>query len=291
MMVELRKAYPHDFEKIFPLLLEFNNPNISKELWKKFLFSNYWKFENGFSGTMILDGNKVVGFLGYIFYNRTINYKTEKFCNLTSWIVQKEYRIEHKMKLWEPLDELKDYTLIGLSPTKAAYKQEKKIGFNDLENGYLILPAIGPIQKYFTNKIEILSDIKLIENALNPHDKKIFNDHNEFSNYQHIMIHTQEGNIYIVYKKMHRKRLPFINLIYISNIILFNNYLDTIRLKLATHLKLAGIIVEKRFIEKNKIKFMIEQKYFVPNIYLSNIVQPKNIDYLYTELILLYNFI
>lgn len=290
-MVELKKAYPDDLEKVYPILLEFNNPKISKQLWKKFLFSNHWKVKDCFSGAMLLEGKKVVGFLGYIFYNRLINNELEKFCNLTSWIVQKEYRIEHKMKVWEPIRELQDYTLIGLSPTNSAYKQEKKIGFVDLEDAYWILLAVGSIPKYLSTKIEVESDYKVLENTLTPDEKKIFIDHIEFSNYQHIMVSTLEGNIYIVYKKMYRKRLPFIKLIYISNVQLFNSHLDIIRLQLASHLKLAGIMVEKRFLKKENIRFVIKQRFAIPNIYMSNNLMPDDIDYLYTELFLLYNFI
>ena len=104
--MKIEKAVTGDFHQVCPLLQEFNNPKISKEQWKN-LFSDYWNFQGSHCGYKLMDGSNIVGFVAYIFSRKRINGKWEKFCNLSSWIVKKEYR-SSSIDLLYPLRDLSD---------------------------------------------------------------------------------------------------------------------------------------------------------------------------------------
>lgn len=95
--MEIKKAYSEDFEKIYPVLLLFDNPNITKEDWQK-LFMKYWDSDRDYFGYYLEENNEVVGFFGLIFSLRQLDGKQADFCNMTSWIVKPEYR-KYSLKL------------------------------------------------------------------------------------------------------------------------------------------------------------------------------------------------
>jgi hypothetical protein len=66
MSAEVRPVRPQDFESLYPLLLRFENPRMSREDWRRMLFDLAWATEEPFRGYALWDGDKAVGFLGAI---------------------------------------------------------------------------------------------------------------------------------------------------------------------------------------------------------------------------------
>lgn len=60
------------FEEIHQLLLDFNNSDITKDDWRN-LFSHSWKGDDDQYGYVLVDGGKIVGFLGTIFSEREVD--------------------------------------------------------------------------------------------------------------------------------------------------------------------------------------------------------------------------
>src|SRR6266852_5229016 len=128
-MFTITKAVSQDFERVYPLFNGFGDSPIAKEDWKK-LFLSPWTTEEDFCGYLLLQDGDVKGYLGVIFSRRLLNNKTEKLCNMTSWIVNQDCRSK---SLWLILELLKleDYTLTNFtaSPTVAAILS--KLGFKE----------------------------------------------------------------------------------------------------------------------------------------------------------------
>ena len=83
-MVTLEKVTVDSFEKVFPLFEDSSELIIPKKYFQR-LFTKYWDEQEDCLGYMLVNEDKVVGYLGYIFSKRMCNNKSYKFCNLTSW--------------------------------------------------------------------------------------------------------------------------------------------------------------------------------------------------------------
>ena len=66
-MVSIRKALASDFEEIYLLILKtYKNTSIPKDDWRKLLIGHWCEPEDSF-GYVIIDNDKIRGFLSTIF--------------------------------------------------------------------------------------------------------------------------------------------------------------------------------------------------------------------------------
>lgn len=86
-MITIENATEKDFESIYPLFADFNNPHLTKDDWRR-LFQHGHDTEEGYNGLMMKSGGSVVGFIGLIFSKRQINEVSRRFLNLSGWIVK-----------------------------------------------------------------------------------------------------------------------------------------------------------------------------------------------------------
>jgi len=212
---EVRKATCDDFEDIYPLLLNFNNPLISKEDWKR-LFILPWDTEENYRGYILVEKSKVVGFLGYIFSRRYIDGNIHKICNLTTWIVEEEYW-GHSLELFYPVLDLKDYTITDFSATEKVFKiLHKRYKFKILETSLILTYPIPGISYLFgkgTCGIQFNDGID--PEKLDHENNRIFHDHRMLKCH-HVLVESHKGTCYIVLKKQRFKKLYYMEVYYIS---------------------------------------------------------------------------
>lgn len=282
--VSVRKCYKEDFEKVYSLLLDFQNPYITKDQWRQ-LFINPWGSFEDYCGYILVNGEAIVGFLGTIFSKRYLNGQEYKFCNLSSWIVKPEYRAK-SISLLFPILKLKDYTITNLTGAPALYNLFKKLGFKDLGLYRFIFPPLPPVKLIGRRKCHVIGDHNIIKNKLNKNDLIIFNDH---VNYHciHLIIASDLGNCYIVATRVLKRGLPFIYIHYINNLSVFTEDIYKAIFQILIKHKSLGIIVDERLLKGRKFSLAIKNQ--VPNfkVYKSLSLQPEDIDNLYTEFILL----
>ena len=90
-MTVVRKAISEDFHAIYPLFAEFNNPNLTRNDWQQ-LFNNCFESDEGFCGYLMEHNGDIVGYIGMLFSKRITGGIEKKFCNLTGFVVKKEFR-------------------------------------------------------------------------------------------------------------------------------------------------------------------------------------------------------
>jgi hypothetical protein len=286
-MVEKVKA--EDFEKVYPLLLDFNNPKITKTQWKR-LFIDNWGLQKEFLGYKLVVGNKIVGFVAYILSKKLINGKWENFCNLSSWIVKPEFR-SSAVDLLYPMLDLKDYTITSFTPGVVGYKVMIKLFKLKILDGYeVIMPALPGFSVLLRKNFKVITrrknqDERLIQ-LLSDHEGKIFQDHGKFDCH-HVVITMEQGNLYLILKKTYKRHLPFAKVYYINNPELFSHHLEDIRFRVPLALKTVGIVVDSRFLQGKAVPFKKTKKFFMPMVYRSDHLQPHEVDYLYSEFFLL----
>lgn len=284
-MITVRRALGNDFEQIYPLLLEFNNPLLAKDDWEQ-LFISHCAGDEGYFGFVLFDQNKIIGFLGLIFSHRSIEGKVQKFCNLTSFIIQQEYRGKGLSRLlFSEVMKLKDYTIITLPPSPKTLKMHIEEGFKVLEDSYRLIPIL-PSTHFFAG-CDVVSEQAFLESKLDSKELKIYHDH-AFCKCSHLLIKIGQENCYIIAKKVIRKWLPFAEIHYISDLAVFIRHIQKIRVSLPLRLKVSGLLVEERLLWGNKIRGSICRKFHRPKLFKTTLLDKDKItDNLYTESLIL----
>ncbi len=285
----VEKARAEDFEKVYPLLLTFNNPKITRAQWQR-LFADNWNFQKDYCGYKLVLGNEIVGFIAYILSKKLINEKWENFCNISSWIVKPEYR-SSSVDLLYPLLELKDHTIISFTPTVGAYKVETRLFKLKILDSYeVIIPVLPRFSASLRKKFKVITPRKnqdeCLLQVLSDYERKIFRDHEKFDCH-HLVITSNRGNLYMIFKRIYKRHLPFAKLYYISNPGLFLHHLQDLRFRIPLALKTIGIVVDSRFLQGRTIHFKKTKNFYMPMLYRSDHLQPHEVDYIYSEFFLL----
>jgi len=174
---KVRKAEIEDFENVYPLLQEMNNTRLSKDDWFK-LFENHWDIEEFSPGIVLEVGKKIVGYIGTIYSKQIIEGQPQLFCNLTTWIVQDEYR-SHSIMMILSLVRNKNVVLTSFSSNNVTYEVYKKLGFKDGNNNKRI---VYPMPSFRSKKYQLVTDVELIRTTINVDAQAVFNDHRLFGN-------------------------------------------------------------------------------------------------------------
>lgn len=300
-MITVRKAYAEDYEEVLPLLLKFN---ADSSKWEN-LFKNHWHNKEDYFGFVLVNGEKIIGFLGTIFSTRFINGQEKKFCNLSSWVVDNQYK-KHGLSLFLPVLELEDYTITNFSSAEKTYIISKKLGFEDLESDFRVLyPSFNLLS--LSRKAEVVFDHQLIIRTLSAKDLKIFEDHKKFK-CVHILIKSGGDYCYLIIRKSkaYLRSIYYLNrlvslvfrsdyvannvflghLHYISNKELFCTSYKSIVNKVCAKKRLLGLLVDQRQLGR-ELTLRNQYKVFATPIFRSTHVSRKDVDSLYSESFLL----
>ena len=213
---ELRKMYPDDFDRVLPLL-EQHAPSLGQQAWRR-IFDYEWARDEDYCGYGLTVHGTVVGFLGLIFSERRAGSRVERYCNLTTWVVEEEYR-GHSLSLLAPLRELRDHTLTDLSPTDAVAAISRRFGFSQLEStltvcGPTLLRAIARRRPV----VDLTSSVAELAHELGEDTRRIYEDHLAYPHCQHIVARSDDGPCYALFTTVaDRDRFSYAHLHYVSD--------------------------------------------------------------------------
>jgi len=279
-MAIVRKAVSKDFEGTYPLFAKFQNPQLLKEDWRQ-LFVDHWKSDEGYFGYILEDEERIVGFLGLIFSRRILNGKEEKFCNITSWVVDEKFR-NQSISLILPIIKLKDHTLTIHTVSKETYAVARKLGFENLESH---LRIIFPLPSFSTLLTFCKVDINgnNFSETLKGQNLQIYNDHLGFKCF-HVRIQTHLGECYLIGIRVYRKKQAFFQIHHISDSKVFSIFSGRIALSICLHVKTVATIVDERFLQGNSAMLSKAWSLHHPRVYKSGSLMQNDIDLLYSEL-------
>jgi hypothetical protein len=281
-MVTVRPAAGGDFEKVYPLLLEFKNPYIRKSEWNR-LFLDPWGESKGHFGTVMLDGEEAVGFLGLLSSKRSVRGAERRFCNLTSWIVREPYRGRSLFLLLPVLRE-RNATLVDLTPSAEVYALLRKAGFRDFETRQRILfPVLahGP-------ECAVTFGREALESALDPESLKIYRDH-PFPGCRHALIESPEGRCYVVMNRMVRRKKPYFQAViqHLSDRETFVKCAGRAVMKICLHLQVLALFADERLLGGARIPPSVTRTLNRPRVFRSDALTGEDLDGLYSESVLL----
>ncbi|NWG32647.1 MAG: hypothetical protein HXY29_14320 [Rhodocyclaceae bacterium] len=271
-MMIIRETKAEDFEQIYPLLCEFQNPYLQKKQWKR-LFEDLWGTSPGYCGYGMFDKDRAVGFLGLLFSERVIRNKLHRICHLTSWIVLPEYR-GRSIFLLQPVLRLPNVTLVDLTPSREVYALLKRAGFQDLETHMRFL---FPFWRF--SKIQIQKEA-MPEPAL----QKVVSDHIALGCF-YLKVQTPSGACDLLLHRVIRRKAPFrvAYVLYAHPWQIFQREASGLCKTVCKHLHVWALVVDERFLNHIPIPFSVQRKLAWPRVFRSNSLSPLDIDALYSE--------
>jgi hypothetical protein len=248
-VVTIREARAEDFERVYPLLLEFENAHLKTEHWRQ-LFIDHTGLQNGHFGWVLVDGDDIAGFVSTILSERKFRGKTARLANTSSWIVKPAYRA-HSVALHAKVIADQSVTVTNLSPTAQVLKLLEKLGFTLMDKSErIILPVVTP--RTFMDRCEILTRPSAVQNALNGENLRFFRDHQLPFN-RHVLLRTAAGDCYVMMNRTLKTvggslRLPFARVHHIGVPELFVRHLEKLVARVAASLKVVAMIVDDRML-------------------------------------------
>ena len=272
----IRKATAEDFEYVYPLFSGFQEPRPSKEQFKQ-LFIPRWGSDESYVGFILEEDNEPFGYLGTLFSQREINGRREKFCNLCTWIVKEEYRSEGLPLLFQVL-RMKDVTVTNFTGNRVASILEK-FDFNVLDKKLKILFPIPTIN----NGCELIFDYSRIPPLLEAHDQRVFEDHREFQ-YSFVLLKAKDEVSLLSFKKVKRKRLPILEIHYLSGQDTFIKHIRHVLPALCIRTRAVGLMLGEHFLREASIPFSMTLPQRQMRLFRSKTVSIEEMDTMYSEL-------
>ena len=243
-------------------------------------FSGVGSDEQGYCGYVMYSGGKAVGFLGLLFSQRVIQGKEVKFCNISSWLVKKEYR-RQSLSLLFPVLELHNHTITVLTCNANSYYITKKLGFTDLEFGQRVILPIPRFPALISTNSIMINDPE-IEQKLEGVPLKIYRDHQGLKCF-HIIINSPQGMCYLVGTRTYKKKLPLAHIHYISDHKNFVYHIVRLSGRLCWRMKVAGFMLDERLLQGEKVFPSMYLKLPYPRVYKSDMLKKEEVDLLYSE--------
>lgn len=283
-MATVKKAREEDFEAIYKVLLDFNNPAITMEGWRTGLITPWEKAED-YLGYVLLEDNEVVGFLGLLFARRRVNGMDIPFCNMTAWIVKPGYRAE-TLSLLYPVLELEHHTITNFTSSPSVYQILRRLGFDDIDSRYRVLLPIPALRSFGLRPpgLKVTLDRAAIQSHLSPEELRIYQDHSPFK-CLHVLITFGEKHCYLLLTRFRRKRLYFAHVHYVSNLDLFLEGLDSFKFPLLARLRVLAIIMDERLLKGRSVALTSTRRMISNRLVKSNQLGRFDIDNLYSELL------
>jgi len=253
--------------------------------WRKML-SYKWKLSGFPYGYAMLENGEVNGVLLTVFSERLIDKKTHVLCNLSTWVVNKGYRF-HSLKLIAPLVKDNSITITDLSPIPTVQKILCNLGFSLLDEAINIIPILPCNILSSSKRIEFIKKEKEINEVLSKSETIIL-QHHISARCRHAVFRKNGEGIeycYIIYKIKYKYGLKFIYIQYFSDKSFLCKYFQEIKTLFLKHERAVFIMIDSRFDYKEIGRKMYRYKWI--KLYQSNYLNPREIDNLYSENIIL----
>ena len=282
--IKLIQAKNKDKDSIVDFLIKNHIYKTKKENWLNLFESKWCDIDN--YGFVLIDENDIVGYFGLIFSNQKY-FNNQYTANIHSWVVKPEYR-GHSLMLLKEIIKLNNVFFISHSTINSILKIYFRYNWKILdENYYYIFGSLYPNKKI---KIENITENNF--NSLSSFNKKIYLDHSKYNAiFFKIIVDNEE--IFIIGKSKKIKRIiKFFEILYVSNIELFNSYGYKFINSLKSKTNSLFCRVDSRFIRNQKK--MISIKYKMKNtkkiFFSKDVIKNENLcmlNNLYSEIFLL----
>jgi len=281
-MVAIRPAGPGDVDAICDFLHTHMDRRIGPERWRR--ITDYgWQSSKPTRGWLVEDGRRIVGYLGLIYADRSIDGRTESLVNLTSWYLLRRYRdlaTALAMLRAATADMSRTYTVFSSRP--AVTRLMRRAGFVCLDQSRFIWHRAGES----SSGVRVLADPPAIRRRLSDPDRRLFDDHAAFNTTPYLL-QDPDGAPCFMLMSIRRKGadITYHEALHMSDPAVFAGHAQSFA-DLILPAEKALVAVDRRFLDGQNIAAESEP-IPAPRYFKSSRLHPSQIDFLYSEIELL----
>lgn len=280
MAVELAPITDADVPAVAQFLHENLNTRVPVAAWTRAMRMR-WADDAPNHGYFLAADDQVVGANLAFYSDRTIDGRTERFCNLGAWCVLDEHRAQG-VKLPLALLRQRGYHFTDLSPSGNVVALNRKLKFVDLDTTTAIVPATPwPTAR---GSVRVSADAEELAASLTGADRQIYDDHRAAAAANHLLITAGRESCYVMFRKDTRKRVrAFATVLHVGNPDLFRRAVRPLGNHLLLHHAAVATLVETRLAGGQPTGATLVSNPR-PKMFRSDSLDADNIDYLYSEL-------
>lgn len=278
-MGRLKRATPDLFEEVHSNLLRHHDPGIPRERWRR-IFAPAWADGRGDAGWVLVEDDRIVGFMGLIFAQREIDGSVQKFANVTSWIA--EGGGGRGAALLFPLRELRSHTITNLTSTPEAYRIFRRFGFEVLDAHYRIIPSVLPRGD---RRWRVTEDPRDVEQVLSEPDRAIYRDHAPYV--QQLVAEDGARYCYLVFSIARRRGLRVAKIHHVGGDAELADALPDIGRHVTNRYRVLAFDCDDRLTGSTRLRWSVRRELTVPRLYRSETLSPPQISELHSEIVLL----
>jgi hypothetical protein len=235
-------------------------------------------------GYLLRSADGLAGAYVAIYSERLIDGQVERFCNLAAWCVLDEYRFA-SVRLLRALLKQDGYQFTDFSPSGNVIALNERLGFRRLDTSTaLVLNLPWPT---LPGRSTVTGDPLTIERALEDPELKIYKDHSASAGARHVLLQRNDEQCHVIFRRDRRKGIPlFATILYASNPALFRAMSRQLGRHLLLRHGLPAMLVERR-VGRCRPSPSLMVRTPRPKMFWSTTVTGEQIDYLYSELVVL----
>jgi hypothetical protein len=285
-MVRLEKIQSALFPALYDAFLHDDDPLSNEQDWRN-VFDYQFDSEHDYCGYAMLDENEVVGMMGMVFSQRTIDDTTVRFCNLHTWWVREDHR-GRSLVMLRPILRLDGYTITHFTPCDRIRAITKRMGFRPLSSQLRILLPNRLIWNSRAGRAgaRLTFDLDEIRQNTAERDTQILEDHQPYG-CGHLWCGSRHEGCYLLYTYVVRHRFPYCHIHYIGDRNAYAKHERAIRSALLERHQARFVAIDTRLI--GDLEFPFSFNFWAPAhaIYKSDQLAPHQVDNLYSDVVFL----
>lgn len=195
--VTVRALQADEVEEAIALLRREFVPNLAPGTLRQ-LFDYGWMADKPSLGFGLWIEGRLVGFLGAVYADRVIDSVPVKTCNFSTWYVGAEFR-HASLKLVRAATSQKGCACTNF--TGATVSQIMKVlGFTAVDDHKLVYPAWRFVRPLFRPGVAVESDPAKIADTISPEDRRVLEDHAPYD-VRHYRVDDGGEYAYAVFKR------------------------------------------------------------------------------------------
>jgi hypothetical protein len=304
MSLEISPIADVDLDAVASFLHRNLNNRLSASEWRNAMSAS-WKSDAPNYGFMLRDEQRVVGAYLALYSERTVAGRTERFCNLGSWAVHKDFRI-HSVRLLKALLAQDGYHFTDLAPTGNVISLNSRMKFRFLDTSAVVIPNLP--WPTLPRRTSISADPEVIERVLTGAELELYRDHVQAAAACHLVLIRGGDSCYVMFRRRWWRSRPFFAaILHVSNPELFRRAIGPLARYLLVHHGVLVTVAELRTVGRRpRFSLRLPQpnrlpgkqaswlsrtyasKYhgtIPPKMFRSASLEPGQVDDLYSELV------
>lgn len=281
--VTTRPMDAEEFPAVYEALLrDFQGGRIPEVTWRR-IVEHTWAPEGTVRGHVMLEGDRIVGFMGFIFSDRTIAGRPERVCNLTSLVVAGPWR-RHSLSFVVAALRMPGITISDLTPTPGVAAILRRVGFAELERSVTVLLPVPPGSA--RPGVTVLDDPGAIAAALPPGDARALDDHRPYG-CEALMLKGNDGPCHVVFGRHSSRGVRYTTIYAIGRPEVFRREGATLRGAILSRTGGMFLVADTRLLGGGTLPFSFRWSLAAPRMVRSATLAPEQVDNLYSEFVLL----